>query len=162
MLMLRSPADPEDNFFAGLHDSIQREIFNYLDFDDLVNVSHTCMNFRNQIKSVVRLRTMSALAPFFGSFTEETMNLLQFGGGCVSGHVITAVFNLRLSVCDFPKDLQVFVPQRGRRVLLAFIREELRLGPPQIVALDDSTRQLSFGAYRWSIPVSHLQIVYER
>ena len=153
MLRLRSPIDPEDNFFARLHDDIQLEVFRLLDFADLVHVSQTCKNFCKQVKAVVNRRTMVALGHFFGSYTEEVLNLLQFGAGCVSGHTITAVFNLQLPVCDFPKDICMYVTHRGRRVLLSLLKDVLQLGPPQIIPLDQSTRQLCFGTYKWDLPV---------
>ena len=153
MLRLRSPVDPEDNFIVRLHDDIQMEMFQLLDFADLVNISHTCMNFRKQIKWYVKKRIMAGLAPYFGSYTDELLTLLQFGAGCVSGHVITAVYDLQLCVCDFPKDMKIYVPRRGWRVLVVFLRDVLHLGPPLIVALDETARDLAFASYRWDLPV---------
>ena len=156
MLRLRSPVDPEDNYFVGLHNDIQLEIFKLLDFSDLVNISHTCTNFRKQVKAVIKKHTMAGLAAFFGSYTDEVMNLLQFGRGCVSGHIVTAVFNLRLPIRDFPKDMHVHVSRRGRRVLFPLLRDVLHFGRPHVVPLDEPTHQLSFGAYRWDLPVSFI------
>lgn len=154
MLRLRSPVDPEENFFAGLHDDMQMEIFNYLDFDDLVSVSHTCRNFRMQIRTMINNRLSSALHAFLGSSTESVMNMLQFGGGCVAGQFITAIFNSRLPVRSFPKQLTCFVTRRGRRVLLAYIIDELRFGQPEIASLEEPFRNVAFGAYTWNLPVS--------
>ena len=153
-LRLQSPVDPEDNFFTGLHNDVQLEVFKLLNFADLVSVSHTCRNFRKQIKLNMNKHAMAALVPFFDSHTDQVMNLLQFGRGCVSGHIITAVFNLQLAVCDFPKEIHIHVSRRGRRVLVSLLKEVMGLGKPWIIQLDERTWQLSFGAYKWDLPVS--------
>lgn len=154
MLRLRSPVNPEDNFFAGLHDDIQREIFNYLDFSDLVSVSHTCANFRTRVKTIVSNRISSALHPFFGSSTESVLTMLQFGAGCIAGPLVTAIFNSALPVRAFPRQIQCFVTRSGRRVLFACIRDAMGLGQPEIVSLEEPFREIAFSAYRWSLPVS--------
>lgn len=84
-----------------------------LDFQDLVNVSHTCTNFCKQIKMAVKTHLLAVLCPFFCSSTDEVLTLLQFGGGYLYGHVITSIFNLRLPVRDFLKDLQVLVTRQS-------------------------------------------------
>ena len=159
MLRLRSPVDPEENFFTSLHDDIQMEIFRLLDFADLVHISQTCTNFRKQVKGIMKNRAMVALGRFFGSYTDEIINLLQFGRGCISGHVVTAIFNLQIALRDFPKDIRVFVTRRGRRVVIPLLKDVLQLGPPKIVPLDESTRQLAFGAYKWDLPVCAFHVV---
>ena len=158
MLRLRSPVDPEENFFTAVHDDIQMEIFRLLDFADLVHISQTCTNFRKQVKGIIKNRAMVALGRFFGSYTDEIMNLLQFGRGCVSGHIVTAIFNLQIPLREFPKDICVYVTRRGRRVVLSLLKDELQFGPPQIVPLDESTRQLCFGAYKWVLPVCAIHV----
>lgn len=153
LLLLRSPVDPEYNYFPALHDDVLLEVFSLLDFADLVNLSHTCTTFRKQIKTMLTTRCMGGLTPFFGSSAGEVLNLLQFGGGCIYGHLVTAVLDVQLPVRDFPSDMHMLVSRRARRVLIAFLRDELHFGQPDVVALDQPTRQLAFGAYRWDLPV---------